>query len=488
MNTSTCSTTIAVGKADMTAKNIQIHLGRLRSCRNNLLRYEGMLGEPEKCACTVEMAASLLLSDVSKKHVQFLFLPQCEKRAFITHAIQQRNPGNEQRCHTSDSPNFTALCNTCFFNYHGVARSTYYKMLVRIEKGQQNFVRKQRATPVGVDEKRFLILGWLDSHARASGERMPNKNGEIQLAEYKWKHVWQRCMRELGEQMAALRLEKAQQLLYAPGPIVVEPGSVAAPSTHSPAGSGNDTAVPSQVSTLLGNGSMALPVAATNSGVRVLSAQPIAVSPVDDGFHADEKKDDVNQGAEMNDQKSDQPNLEPGGIDRVPEAQPETVFPMTYEYNEFMRLVHQLPYLKIRKYKCLGKCSECLSLEKEIRESKGLDHQMWVARHARHIQWQERERSKKSHHEERAFSRETKRSMVIEIDAMDHSKTSMPKAARKDKKLDGVPLMHTHLTGVIQHTLGKKKFMGYLWQDKYVNYNDVYFSIRIFTIIVLLYN
>lgn len=123
----------------------------------------------------------------------------------------------------------------------------------------------------------------------------------------------------------------------------------------------------------------------------------------------------------------------------------------------------------------------------------GPEKRFWKNRHQQHVRWAEMERAKKSCHEERAM-RGDKLSMFIEIDGMDQSKCSMPnpgrfnveyttslyltiKFIRLDKTLDGLPLLHTHLTGVMQIAPGVKRWKAYTWFDRYPAGSDVIMTV-----------
>ena len=148
-------------------------------------------------------------------------------------------------------------------------------------------------------------------------------------------------------------------------------------------------------------------------------------------------------------------------------------------YTEWMRIrKDQCPTIRIRKYKALAKCTECDRLDKLLSKTNGDEREVVRLRKARHTEWFMAERAKKRHHEDKVIKNNGyKRAMLIEIDGMDHSKTSLPVPARCNKQTDGLPLLHTHLTGVFQFCSGKKQPSGYLWHDRFPAGADVVISI-----------
>lgn len=225
-----------------------------------------------------------------------------------------------------------------------------------VRNGKTNFDRKVKSLSMSADKKVMSIVSWLENYARDSGEWLPNENHKIQLADFKWAHVRETCMRQLYEKALV----------------------------------------------------------------------------VGTGFGS----------------KHPEKNL--------------------MSYSQWMTVrKNNCPHIRIRKFKALAKCTECDRLDKLLLRTTGDDHVVVKARKARHTQWFMNERAKKRHHENNALdSGRAKRAMLIEIDGMDHSKTSLPQPSRWNKKTDGLPLLHTHLTGAFQFCNGKKKAIGYLWHDR----------------------
>jgi hypothetical protein len=142
----------------------------------------------------------------------------------------------------------------------------------------------------------------------------------------------------------------------------------------------------------------------------------------------------------------------------------------------------EMPWIKIRKYKCFAKCTTCSKLDERIEKSFGYTKQYWKEKKDKHLRWQMHEREK--YYKHRRKSRDpagSKKCVTISIDSMDHSKTALPSKARDDKETEHAAKLHTHLTGVLVHGVVTEA-LCYTWHDRFPAASDVVMTIILDTL------
>jgi hypothetical protein len=142
----------------------------------------------------------------------------------------------------------------------------------------------------------------------------------------------------------------------------------------------------------------------------------------------------------------------------------------------------EMPWIKIRKYKCFAKCTTCSKLDERIEKSFGYTKQYWKEKKDKHLRWQMHEREKYYKHGRKSRDPAgSKKCVTISIDSMDHSKTALPSKARDDKETEHAAKLHTHLTGVLVHGVVTEA-LCYTWHDRFPAASDVVMTIILDTL------
>ena len=141
----------------------------------------------------------------------------------------------------------------------------------------------------------------------------------------------------------------------------------------------------------------------------------------------------------------------------------------------FYRLVNlpELSHLKIVSCKRFSACQYCLQLKDHIRKSTGEFRAFWEEELAKHNSWQMHERMKQAKHVEKATNPSTRNKyMVMMIDSMDHSKSSLPHFQRPPKDLESAEQLDTHITGVHVPGWKERPYTCYTWHDRFPTGSD----------------
>ena len=129
--------------------------------------------------------------------------------------------------------------------------------------------------------------------------------------------------------------------------------------------------------------------------------------------------------------------------------------------------------MKIRKCKRFSQCQWCSELKNMIKKTTGKTKEFWQVQLRTHNDWQMRERIKQANHVNKSSHPETAHDyMVLMIDGMDHSKTSLPHFARTPKDLDSAERLKTHITGVHVPGWRERPFTCYTWHDRFPTGSD----------------
>lgn len=123
------------------------------------------------------------VEDVYEKMCIYADKPQVDKREWLQTVF---NSGSGS--FSSGVPHCHKLCNSCFMKYHGIPRTTFFRLKkasklgdLRIRHGNTAKRRLRRST--------MTAMAWLEEYAKASGDVMP-ESGDIHLPDARWKHVW----------------------------------------------------------------------------------------------------------------------------------------------------------------------------------------------------------------------------------------------------------------------------------------------------------
>jgi len=121
-----------------------------------------------------------------------------------------------------------------------------------------------------------------------------------------------------------------------------------------------------------------------------------------------------------------------------------------FSYPAFMDLIKQeFHYVKIRCYKAMGACDDCDDLDRMISSVRSNLHREHALRlKEEHLNWQTNERKKADKHVDKSLRIGYRKSMMIEIDGMDKSKTNIGKPAKLTKRTADLTRIDTHVTGV----------------------------------------
>ena len=133
----------------------------------------------------------------------------------------------------------------------------------------------------------------------------------------------------------------------------------------------------------------------------------------------------------------------------------------------------QLEHVKIVTCKRFAACQYCLQLKANIRSSTGRRREFWEDELRKHNDWQMRERLKQAKHVEKATNPSTHHKyMVIMIDSMDHSKSSLPHFQRPPKDLESAEQLDTHVTGIHVPGWKERPITCYTWHDRFPTGSD----------------
>ena len=139
----------------------------------------------------------------------------------------------------------------------------------------------------------------------------------------------------------------------------------------------------------------------------------------------------------------------------------------------FHRTYHSLPHVKVRKCKRFSKCDWCSQLTAKCRKSSGVTKEFWENEKKEHNDWQMRERQVQAHHIDLALNPLTRdEHMVLMIDGMDHSKSSLPNFVSPPKELDSAERLNTHITGVYVPGWKERPVTCYTWHDLFPTGSD----------------
>lgn len=139
----------------------------------------------------------------------------------------------------------------------------------------------------------------------------------------------------------------------------------------------------------------------------------------------------------------------------------------------FSRACKEVPHVKVRKSKRFSECQWCWRLKKKCNETSGERKKFWEAEHTQHNEWQMRERLAQAKHVELATNDQTREEhMVLMIDNMDHSKSSLPNFPRTPKDVDGSELLNTHITGIHVPGWKQRPYTCYTWHDRFPTGSD----------------
>ena len=139
----------------------------------------------------------------------------------------------------------------------------------------------------------------------------------------------------------------------------------------------------------------------------------------------------------------------------------------------FSRVKDSLPHILIRKCKRFSQCQWCGEIKNKIKTATGATRKFWRDELRQHNDWQMRERTKQANHVNKASHPETRDDyMVIMIDGMDHSKSSLPHFGRTPKDLDSAESLQTHITGIHVPGWAERPFTCYTWHDLFPTGSD----------------
>ena len=132
-----------------------------------------------------------------------------------------------------------------------------------------------------------------------------------------------------------------------------------------------------------------------------------------------------------------------------------------------------LSHVKVRKCKRFSKCDWCSQLTAKIRKSSGVTKEFWENEKTEHNDWQMRERLVQAQHIELAQNPLTRdEHMVVMIDGMDHSKSSLPHFVSPPKEVDAAERLNTHITGVYVPGWKERPVTCYTWHDLFPTGSD----------------
>lgn len=128
--------------------------------------------------------------DIYEKMCNYLDKPQERKREWLQTLF---DTGTQQ--FSSGAPHCHKLCNSCFIKYHGIARTTFFRLKrsakigrLRVKHGNTDKRKLRKST--------YAAMAWLEEYAKGSGDVMPD-SGDIHLPDYRWRHVWAKMSENL---------------------------------------------------------------------------------------------------------------------------------------------------------------------------------------------------------------------------------------------------------------------------------------------------
>ena len=142
---------------------------------------------------------NLNLKDIFAKQTDLASKSFQERREWLAENISNASCNGYQTL-SSGLPCKHELCKTCFFGYHGLHSSLFFRVKKQMEEGVRNFEnrnnRKQRRQSASsIDPS--AALTWLEAYAKRSGDYMPDKK-EIHLPDYRWTFVHKKAIKSLG--------------------------------------------------------------------------------------------------------------------------------------------------------------------------------------------------------------------------------------------------------------------------------------------------